>query len=65
MKMCFRLEGCEKCCQGYLIGLGGNTTVLGSWDLVSKVISTLIGVISIVTLMITLVAKSHDPLSKP
>ena len=36
----------------------------GSWDLVSKVISTLIGVISIVTLIITLVAKSHDPLSK-
>ena len=35
----------------------------GSWDLVSKVISTLIGVISIVTLVITLVTKSHDPLS--
>ena len=35
----------------------------GSWDLVSKVISTLIGVISIVTLIITLVTKSHDPLS--
>ena len=35
----------------------------GSWDLVSKVISTLIGVISIVTLCITLVSKSHDPLS--
>ena len=31
----------------------------GSSDLVSKVISTLIGVISIVTL----VTKSHDPLS--
>ena len=36
-----------------------------SWDLVSKVISTLIGVISIVTLIITLVTKSHDPSSKP
>ena len=36
----------------------------GSWDLVSKVITTLIGVISIVTLTITLVTKSHDPLSK-
>ena len=35
----------------------------GSWDLVSKVISTLIGVISTVTLIITLVTKSHDPLS--
>ena len=35
----------------------------GSWDLVSKVISTLIGVISIVALIITLVTKSHDPLS--
>ena len=35
----------------------------GSWDLVSKVIITLIGVISIVTLIITLVTKSHDPLS--
>ena len=36
----------------------------GSWDLVSKVISTLIGVIGIVTLIITLVTKSHDPLSR-
>ena len=35
----------------------------GSWDLISKVISTLIGVISIVTLIITLVTKSHDSLS--
>ena len=35
----------------------------GSCDLVSKVISTLIGVISIATLIITLVTKSHDPLS--
>ena len=35
----------------------------GSWDLVSKVISTLTGVISIVTLIITLVTKSHVPLS--
>ena len=35
----------------------------GPWDLVSKVITTLIGVISIVTLLITLVTKSHDPLS--
>ena len=31
----------------------------GSWDLVSEVISTLIGVISIVALIITLVTKSH------
>ena len=36
----------------------------GSWDLVSKVISTLIGVKSIVTLTLTLVTKSHDPLSR-
>ena len=36
----------------------------GSWDLVSKVISTLIRVISIVTLIITLATKSHDPLSR-
>ena len=36
----------------------------GSWDLVSKVISTLIGVISIITFLITLVAKSHEPLSR-
>ena len=35
-------------------------TLGGSWDSVSKVISTLIGVISIVTLIITLVTKSHD-----
>ena len=40
-----------------------------SWDLISGVISTLIGVISrynditIVTLLITLLTKSHDPLS--
>ena len=38
---------------------------LDSLDLVSKVIGTLIGVINIVTLIITLVTKSHDPLSKP
>ena len=30
----------------------------------SKAISTLIGVISIVTLIIALVTKSHDPLSR-
>ena len=43
----------------------GRTELLlgGSWDLVSRVISTLIGVISIVTLIITLVTKSQDPLS--
>ena len=35
----------------------------GSWDLVSKVTSTLNEVISIVTLIITLVTKSHDPSS--
>ena len=39
----------------------------GSWDLVSKVISTLSGLISnckyIVTVTITPVNKSHDPLS--
>ena len=40
-----------------------STLLGGSWDLVSKVIRTLIGVISIVTLIITLVTKSHDPLS--
>ena len=43
---------------------GGNTILGGSWDLVSKVISPLIGVISIVTLVITLLTKSHDPLSR-
>ena len=37
------------------------TVLGGSWDLVSKVISTLIGVISIVTLFITSLTKSHDP----
>ena len=36
----------------------------GSWDLVSKVISTLIGVISIVTLFIIPLTKSHDPSSR-
>ena len=40
----------------------------GSWDLVSRVVSTLIRVISryitIVTLIITLLSQSHDPLSK-
>ena len=35
----------------------------GSWDLVSKVIGTLSGVISVVILIITAVTKSHDPLS--
>ena len=35
----------------------------GSWDLVSKVKSTLIGD-RIVTLFITQVSKSHDPLSR-
>ena len=35
----------------------------GTHTIVSKVISSLIGVISIVTLIITLVTKSHDPLS--
>ena len=34
-----------------------------SWDLVSKLISTLVGVIVIVILIITPVTKSHDPLS--
>ena len=37
----------------------------GSWDLVSRVTSTLTGVISIVTLLISLVTKSHDPLNNP
>ena len=44
----------------YLFLLGG------SWDLVSKVISTLIGVIikyNYSYLFITLITKSHDPLS--
>ena len=45
-------------------GEGLENLLGGSWDLVSKVISTLIGVISIVTLIITLVTKSHDPLSR-
>ena len=45
------------------LGFQGHNILGGSWDLVSKVISTLIGVISIVTLIITLVTTSHDPLS--
>ena len=47
------------------MGLGFRFWILlgGSWDLVSKVISTLSGVISVVTSIITLVTKSHDPLS--
>ena len=51
---------------GIWLPLGNPPHVLlgGSWDLVIKVISTLIGVISIVTLTITLVTKSHDPLSR-
>ena len=36
----------------------------GSWDLVNEVISTIFGVISIDTLFITLVTKSHDPSGK-
>ena len=40
--------------------LGERSTQLGGS---SKVISTLFGAIGIVTLMITLVTKSHDPLS--
>ena len=47
--------------------MGSERVLGGSGDLVSKVISPLIGVISnymyIVTLFITLVTKSHDPLS--
>ena len=50
------------------VRLGYHKVLGGSWDLVSKVISPLIGVISsykivisIVTLFITLVTKSHDP----
>ena len=41
----------------------------GSWDLVSKVISTLIiaiiiiSIVTLVTLLITLITNSHDPLS--
>ena len=38
----------------------------GSWDLASRLISTLIGVeslIHVVALFITLVTKSHEPLS--
>ena len=52
----------HKCtiCNPHLVSLLG-----GSWDLVSEVISTLIAVISIVTLIINLVTKSHDPLSSP
>ena len=49
-----------------MTSVGFNRALLGgSWDLVSRVISTLIGVISniitIVTLLITLVTKSHAP----
>ena len=39
----------------------------GSWNLVSKVISALLGLqvnISIVTLLMTLLTKSHDPPSR-
>ena len=45
-------------------GLGSWFVLGGSGNLVSKVISTLVGVITIVTLIITLVTKSHDPLSR-
>ena len=41
-----------------------STILGGSWDLVSKVTSTLIGGISIATPIITLVTKSHDPVSR-
>ena len=48
----------------FLAEFKGSPVILGgSWDLVSKVISTLTGVISIVTLFISLLTKSHDPLS--
>ena len=52
---------------GSVLGLDSKTLRFrgllgGSWDLVSKVISTLRGVISVVTLITTLVTKSHDPL---
>ena len=52
-------------CNYMSVGCGVYSTSLlgGSWDLISKVISTLSGVISVVTLIITLVTKSHDPLS--
>ena len=46
---------------GCLVAGAAGLLLGGSWDFVSKVISTLIGVISIVTLIITLVTKSHDP----
>ena len=41
------------------------TPVGGSWALVTRFISTLIGVISIVTLLIALVTKSNDPSKYP
>ena len=54
--------------QGHLRGdkkcvIDGTSMLGGSWDLVSKVISTLSGVTSVVTVIITVVTKSHDPLS--
>ena len=46
----------------YTICLLGYTLLGGSWDLVYEVIiSTLIGVTSIVTLLVSLVTKAHDP----
>ena len=55
----FRVEGC---------GFQGESPLGGSRDLVSKVISSLIGVISTYNFGFTVVnflAESHDPPSKP
>ena len=43
--------------------VGFRVVLGGSWDLVSKVISTFIGVISIVTLTITVVTKLLSPMT--
>ena len=51
--------------QGVRSGCGDVSVLGGSWDLVSKVISLLLGlegIISIVTRMITLVTASRDSL---
>ena len=62
---------CSLVLEPYGLGVGACDLLQlgGSWDLVSRVISTLIGVgvhvtITIVTFFITSVTKSHDPLRR-
>ena len=69
MRPRFKFSSSRICSKDHMMSTGLQTpkpqTLLGgSWDLVSMVISTLTGVINIVTPITTLVTKSHDPLSK-